>query len=210
LVALTFDDGPHPRTTRHVLKVLAERGARATFFVVGRKAEQYPDVIREIHAAGHQLALHGYHHHRLYSLKTPRYVKADIVRAQAVIKSIVGVVPRYFRPPVGYVSHRTVLGARRAAVEIVAWSARGVDGLGATDPERVVRRIEPRIRDGAIILLHDAAEHDDFVPATIEALPTLLDLCQARGLCAVTVEELQAGAVGSPAVSTSSAFDRHG
>ena len=73
-VALTFDDGPHPETTRRVLEMLrANGGQRATFFVVGRKARQYPDVVREIHAAGHAIGLHGYEHDRLYALKPPAY-----------------------------------------------------------------------------------------------------------------------------------------
>jgi peptidoglycan/xylan/chitin deacetylase (PgdA/CDA1 family) len=190
LVALTFDDGPHPRTTRRVLEILAERGARATFCVVGRKVEQWPDVVREIHDAGHELALHGYVHDRLYCFRPPHFVKVDIQRSQRLIQRIAGVIPKRFRPPIGYVSHRTGSGAKRAGVSIVGWSARGIDGIGATDPVRVVRRIERDIEDGAIILLHDAAEHDDFEPASIEALPALLDAIDARGLRPVTLEEL--------------------
>jgi peptidoglycan-N-acetylglucosamine deacetylase len=197
-VALTFDDGPHPKTTRKVLEILARGGHRATFFVVGRKARQYPDVVREIHAAGHAIGLHGYVHDRLYSLKPPSYVVSDIERTQQAIEEACGVRPTLFRPPVGYVSSRTAVGARNAGVTLVAWSARGIDGFAGTSPERVVQRIEPRLKDGAIVLLHDAAEREDFVPATLEALPAILNTISERGLKAVTVDELGHLALATP------------
>ena len=192
-VALTFDDGPNPKTTRKVLQILARGGHKATFFVVGRKAKQHPEVIREIHAAGHSLGLHGHQHDRTYSLKPPRYVAEDIAKTQQAVEDACGVRPTLFRPPVGYVSSRTAAGAKRANVRTVAWSARGVDGMGPADPDRVLDRIEKRLADGAIVLLHDAAERDDFVPATLEILPRLLEIIEEKGLRAVTVEELLDG-----------------
>jgi peptidoglycan/xylan/chitin deacetylase (PgdA/CDA1 family) len=189
-VALTFDDGPHPKTTRKVLEILAQGGHRATFFVVGKKARLYPEVLREIRAAGHAIGLHGYVHDRLYSLKPPAYVVGDIERTQQAIEEACDVRPTLFRPPVGYVSSRTAVGARSAGVTLVAWSARGIDGFAATSPERVVQRIEPGLKDGAIVLLHDAAEKEDFVPASLEALPEILRTLDARGLKAVTVDEI--------------------
>jgi peptidoglycan/xylan/chitin deacetylase (PgdA/CDA1 family) len=189
-VALTFDDGPHPRTTRQVLEILARGGHKATFFVVGRKARLYPDVMREIHEAGHAIGLHGYAHDRLYSLKAPRYVADDIERTARAVEQACGVRPTLFRPPVGYLSSRTAVGARRTGVTIIGWSARGIDGIGETETERVVRRIERGLVDGAIVLLHDAAERDDFVPASIAALPEILRLIESRGLSCVRVDEL--------------------
>lgn len=189
-VALTFDDGPHPKTTRQVLEILARTEHKATFFLVGRKARLYPDVVREIHEAGHALGLHGYEHDRLFALKTPSYVRADIERTQQVIEQACGVRPVLFRPPIGHVSSRTCAGAHRAGVLLVGWSARGLDGVQGADPDRVVRRIERRLQDGAIVLLHDAAEHDAYVPASIEALPRLLETLDRRGLKTVSVEAL--------------------
>jgi peptidoglycan-N-acetylglucosamine deacetylase len=199
-VALTFDDGPNPKTTRKVLQILARGGHKATFFVVGKKALEHADVLREIHAAGHEIGLHGHRHDRLYSLKTPKYVVADIARAQSAVEQSTGLRPTLFRPPVGYVSSRTAAGAKRAGVRTVAWSARGVDGLGFADPDRVYQRIERKLVDGAIVLLHDSAERDDFEPASVEILPRLLEEIEERGLRTVTVSELLDGApVGADA-----------
>lgn len=189
-VALTFDDGPNEKTTRKVLAVLARRGHKATFFVVGRKARLHPDVVKEIHDGGHGIGLHGYQHDRLYSLKPPRYVTDDIERTKKAIEEACGVRPSWFRPPVGYVSSRTALGAKKAGVRTVAWSVRSLDGLGGSDPERVAERVERRLSDGAIVLLHDAAERDDFEPASVAALPAILDSIEERGLRTVSLEEL--------------------
>jgi len=78
---------------------------------------------------------------------------------------------------------------------------RGVDGMGPTDPDRVLNRIERKLEDGAIVLLHDAAERDDFVPATLEILPRLLEIIEEKGLRAVTVEELLDGSEPVASVS---------
>ena len=189
-VALTFDDGPNPETTRRVLAILAERGHVATFFVVGRKAAQHPDVVREIHAGGHALGLHGYAHDRLFSFRTPAHVAADIERTQAVIEAATGERPTMFRPPIGHVSSRTASGAARAGVTIVAWSLRVFDGVARPSPERILARLEARLKPGAIVLLHDAAERDDFAPSSIDALPRILDLIEARGLRTARVDRM--------------------
>ena len=192
-VALTFDDGPNPKTTRKVLQILARGSHRATFFVVGRKALAHADVVREIQAAGHEIGVHGHLHDRLYSLKPPKYVAEDIGRAQNAVEPAVGLRPTLFRPPVGYLSSRTAAGAKRAGVRTIAWSARGLDGIGPTDAEKVYARIEKGLTDGAIVLMHDASEHDDFEPASVEALPRILEELDDRGLRAVTVSELLDG-----------------
>jgi peptidoglycan/xylan/chitin deacetylase (PgdA/CDA1 family) len=189
-VALTFDDGPHPETTRRVLELLAESSAKATFFVLGDKATAHPDVVRDIAQAGHSLGVHGFHHDRLYALRPPSAVADDIARAQNAVESACGVRPHWFRPPIGQVSPRTAAGARRAGVEIVAWSVRSFDGIAGRDPERVAERVIRRLEPGAIVLLHDAAEHDDFTPAALQALPRVLTALAAKNLKALTLEEV--------------------
>lgn len=189
-IALTFDDGPHPETTPRILEVLAREGMTATFFVLGNKVEAHPDVVRDIVRAGHGVGVHGYHHYRLYSLLPPRAVEEDIKKAQEAVERAAGVRPRLFRPPVGQVSPRTADGARRAGVEIVVWSVRGFDGLKNADPERIALRVERGLRPGAIVLLHDAAERDDHVPASLEALPKIIAAIRERQLDVVPLAAL--------------------
>ena len=191
-VALTFDDGPHPITTRAVLELLRAHDARATFFVLGHKVETHPDVVREIHAAGHTLGIHGFQHDRLFSFRSPGYARREIERTRRAIAQACGITPDLFRPPVGFASYRTFRGAEQAAARIIAWSVRSLDGLQSADPGRVARRVIEHLDDGAIVLLHDAAERDDFTPASIAALPEILRALRERGLAAVSVEQLLA------------------
>ena len=196
-VALTFDDGPHPVTTRAVLELLRAHRAQATFFVLGHKVQAHPDVVREIHEAGHTLGIHGFQHDRLFSFRSPRYARQQIERTRQAISDACGVAPELFRPPVGFASYRTFRGAEQARVRIIAWSVRSLDGLRSADPTRVARRVIDHLEDGAVVLLHDAAEHDDFTPASIAALPEILRALDERGLACVSVDQLSAAQPGA-------------
>ncbi len=189
-VALTFDDGPHPVTTRRVLEALAPTRHRATFFVLGEKARRHPDVVREIHAAGHTLGVHGESHDRLHSFRMPWSVRDQIVRAGDAVEAAIGVRPRFFRPPLGHTSVTTARGVRLAGTTLVGWSLRGYDGVRWRTPDAVMARISGALDDGAIVMLHDAAEHDDFEPASVRALPQLVALLDERGLTSVGLDAL--------------------
>lgn len=189
-VALTFDDGPDPASTRRVLEILAEERCVATFFVVGEKVVAHPDVVREIVAQGHGLGLHGFHHDRLHALQPERFAARDILQVKAAIEAACGVRPRWFRPPLGHASPATFRAAVETGVEIVIWSARGLDGMRSAKPRSVLRRIERRLRPGAIVMLHDASEQGDFVPAGVSVLGDVIRAARSRGLTWVTLDEL--------------------
>lgn len=173
-VALTFDDGPNPVTTRRVLAILEGTNHRATFFVLGEKARRYPDVVREIRDAGHGLGIHGDRHDRMHSFRAPKRVYEELLRAGSAVEAAAGVRPRWFRPPIGHTSPNSLRGAKRARLIVVGWSARGFDGLKRRRPEAVLLSLQKTLEDGAIVLLHDAAERDDFEPASLSVLPELL------------------------------------
>lgn len=187
-VALTFDDGPHPEHTRRVLEVLKARSVPATFFLVGNKVAAHPEVARAIVDAGHAVGLHSYHHDRLYALRSPARITEDIARAQREVEAATGQRVSLFRPPIGYVSPRVAAGAQRAQVTLVAWSAKGRDGLRRTTVEEAAQRLIRGLEPGAILLLHDAAERDDFEPIAPEVLPQLLDAIDAQGYRVVPLE----------------------
>lgn len=186
-VALTFDDGPSPHTTPRVLAALAGGGARATFFLVGRKAVLHPQLVRAIVDAGHEVGLHGYEHDRLFSLRGSDHVARDIRRTQAVLEQAGAPTPTLFRPPIGFVSHLTVWGARKAGVTLVGCSARALDGFRHASPNKVTRRLTRALRPGALLAMHDAAERDDYEPASLVALPRVLSELSERGLKTVTL-----------------------
>jgi peptidoglycan-N-acetylglucosamine deacetylase len=188
-VALTFDDGPSPVTTPRVLELLAAAGVHATFFVVGRKAVEHPTLVRDIAAAGHLVGLHGFEHDRLFSLRRSQHVALDIRRTQDVIERAGAPRPTLFRPPIGFVSHFTVRGARQAGVTLVGCSARALDGFRSASSDKVAERLLRALEPGALLAMHDAAERDDYVPASIAALPQVLDTLRRRNLRAVKLSE---------------------
>jgi peptidoglycan/xylan/chitin deacetylase (PgdA/CDA1 family) len=212
-VALTFDDGPDPESTRHVLRILSEAHASATFFVVGKKVQKHPEVLREIVAAGHALGVHSYDHNRLYAFLTPNAVRDDIERTRDVIEEATGQRPVWFRPPVGQMSPRTAAGVERARAVVVGWNIRARDGLRSTKTEDCERRVKAQIESGSIVLLHDAWETKevepgesslDESPAGVQALRSILAECKRRGLEPQTLDQLLAAPSGSSSAGSSS------
>ncbi len=187
-VALTFDDGPSPEHTPKILDLLDEAGAKATFFVIGRKAARYPEIVQDMVARGHAVGVHGHTHDRFLALRSPETVSEDLAAAITTVEAITGTRPTLFRPPVGLTSPRVARALEWFDLTVVGWSARGLDGLRSAEPARVAARIVPRLVDGAIVLLHDAAERDDFVPASIAALPRILAAMSARDLEGVRLD----------------------
>lgn len=193
-VALTFDDGPHPVHTREVLRLLKEARAKATFFVIGRKVEAFPEVVSEIVAAGHELGLHSHAHDHYLNLRHEPKIVADIEQNRSAIERLCGVRPTLFRPPVGLTSPRIAVAVKRLGLRVVGWTARAFDGAGRPEPEVVLSRLSPDLVPGSIVLLHDAAERTDARPTSLDALPGLLRILAERDLETVTVSEL----VGEP------------
>src|SRR5579859_4722946 len=187
-VALTFDDGPHPRWTPRILEILARSGVRATFFVVGRKVEDHPEVLRAIVAAGHGVGLHSYAHDRLFALRSAGRVRDDLERGMVALERVLGRRPVLFRPPIGHTNPTIARVVDALGLVVVGWTLGGRDGLARARPEDVAARVRRDLRDGAIVLLHDAPERGDREPAAVRALPVILDAMAAGGLAAVPVE----------------------
>lgn len=192
-LALTFDDGPDPTSTPRVLDELKRVEARATFFMVGQKVAKHPELVARVVREGHELGAHSYDHNRMYAFLSADEVHADIQRTCAAISRAAGVAPTWFRPPVGQMSPPTAAGILRSGLRVAGWSVRSLDGLPSTTSEQVIRRVLPRLRSGAIVLLHDAPEKEQpggKPPAGVDALPEVLVACRERGLACVPLGEL--------------------
>jgi peptidoglycan-N-acetylglucosamine deacetylase len=201
-VALTFDDGPHPRWTLRVLDILAEHEAKATFFLIGRKAEEYPEVVRAILERGHSVGLHSYAHDRLFALRRERHVRADLERGVAALEKITGHRPIMFRPPIGHTNPVIARVADSLDLVPVGWTIAGHDGVSRARAKTVAARIRRDLRDGVIVLLHDAPELGDREPAAVGALPAILDAIVAERLEVVPVSRWIEGRQGSAAGNT--------
>jgi len=187
-VALTFDDGPDPESTKKTLDALDAAGAKATFFVIGKKAEAHPDTVREILERGHQVALHSYAHDRLFALKGARTWKRDLKKGARVLEEITGKKPKLFRPPIGHTVPHTPRIVRELGLRVIGWDVSARDGIKA-DPDDVARRVLEGAHDGAIVLLHDASERGTHAPAGVAALPQILEGLKKKGLDVVPLTE---------------------
>lgn len=188
LVALTFDDGPNPDATPPILDALGERGAKASFFILGRHAERWPAVVRRIADEGHAVCNHGYHHRKLH-LKSPGYVRDDLERGTRAIVDACGVRPRFFRAPHGFRSPWVTAIAQSLGQRTVGWS-RGVWDTSLPGVEVIAERTVRAARPGAILLLHDGDGYDPLGDRmqTARAVPMIVDRIRSAGLRLVTVE----------------------
>jgi peptidoglycan/xylan/chitin deacetylase (PgdA/CDA1 family) len=190
-VALTFDDGPHPHGTPAVLAALARAGARATFFLSGEQARRYPQIVRELVDAGHEIGVHGFGH-RLPALVGPRRATRDLEDGVAAIAELSGEAPRWYRPPYGAASTPALLAARRAGLRTVLWSRWCRDWEQTASTDSVLERATRDISGGEIVLLHDADHyaHAGSWQVTAAALPAILARIASAGLATGTLGEL--------------------
>jgi peptidoglycan/xylan/chitin deacetylase (PgdA/CDA1 family) len=187
-VALTFDDGPSPDHTPAVLDLLDEAGAKATFFVIGKKAEKHPELVREMVRRGHAVGLHGHAHDRFFAMRSIARIRADLEREMKLLEKLCGGRPFLFRPPIGHSSPRTSKVVDALDLVVVGWGVRAMDGTGPSDPGRLAERVRKGLGDGVIVQLHDAAERDDFEPASVKALPAILEAMREKDLAGVRVD----------------------
>jgi len=190
-VALSFDDGPDPEVTPAVLDVLAKHGAHATFFSIGRSLEEHPQLARRLVAEGHELGNHSWGHSRWQNFFGAGEQAREIERGAQAIAAVTGsqVKPLY-RPPIGLKSPPLARAATRQQLTLVAWSLHSRDTRTA-DPKRMAQRVLERIRPGDIVLMHDGHDRPGrHRPACAQAVPSILQGLNERGLQCVTVSEL--------------------
>ncbi|MEW6243201.1 MAG: glycerol-3-phosphate acyltransferase [Bacillota bacterium] len=192
VVALTFDDGPHPYYTNQILDILKENGIRATFFLVGKHVEMYPDVVRRISEEGHEIGNHTYSHQRMLGMSA-RQVMHEITRTENAIREVTGCETRLFRPPQGLYTS-TVLGVlQEMKYTMVLWSVSSQD-WAEPSWRQIVRTVLKRTGPGDIILFHDSG---DLLGAqggdrsnTVRALPVLIQWLKQEGYTFVTCTEM--------------------
>lgn len=183
VVAITFDDGPHPEYTVRVLDILDRHGVRATFFMMGINVERYPDVAREVIRRGHEAGNHSYSHQRM-TFMWPSAIEADIERTEVLLRDIGAAHAIAFRPPhlskflgLPWVLRRMGKLSVLVDVDPEEWSQRGSDAM--------TRTIHQDTRPGSIIGLHDPNG-----PDTLKTLDDSLAALKSRGYQFETIAEL--------------------
>lgn len=151
---LTFDDGPHPEKTPIVLSILKKHNIKAVFFVIGNRIAGNENILAQIHAEGHVLANHSYSHSYMFDLFSTKKVKQELLKTSELIKEIVGLKPRWFRPPFGVTNPNIARAVKALGLHVIAWNIRTKDTV-AQDKSSFLTKVLNDANKGGAILLHD-------------------------------------------------------
>ncbi|MES2181423.1 MAG: polysaccharide deacetylase family protein [Pseudomonadota bacterium] len=189
-VALTIDDGPEPTVTPMVLDLLDSFNVQATFFCIGNKIAQHPELSREIVRRGHAIENHSQQHRHYFSLLGVAGFTHEIQSAQETIFSITGTRPQFFRAPAGLRNPFLEIALNRLGLRLASWTVRGFD-TRVKDAEQVKNRLLGGLRPGAILLMHDgnAARTTGNIPVILAVLPSLLAAAKQKNLRFVTLQQ---------------------
>lgn len=184
-VALTFDDGPHPRYTHAILEVLREYGVTATFFVIGVNVENYPAAFEEIVESGCEIGNHTYTHKNVTAMSDAE-IERELDMTEGAIMKYTSKKPTLFRPPQGAYDSRVERITEGRGYDIILWSIDTLD-WAHTPPEKISSSVVSMLDKGDIILMHDYTSHGNSAPEALRVIiPRLLKL----GYEFVTVSEL--------------------
>ncbi|WEK55899.1 MAG: polysaccharide deacetylase family protein [Candidatus Cohnella colombiensis] len=188
LIALTFDDGPDPKTTPQILELLSQYDAHATFFVIGNRMAKYPDIVKQEAFEGHEVANHTYNHVYFTPRVTMATIQEEIVKSQQQIEQITNQSCHWFRPPGGYYNEKVIQAARSHGYTVVLWSwHQDTNDWRTPGVKAIADKVLRNARNGDIVLLHDHVKGSN---QTVEALKLILPELKNRGYRLVTVTEL--------------------
>ncbi|WP_432353138.1 polysaccharide deacetylase family protein [Sporosarcina sp. A2] len=191
-IAFTFDDGPDPLYTPKLLTLLKKHEVKATFFVLGHKANQHPDIIRRIHEEGHQIGIHNYTHRPNWLMMPWTTTNFHLKKTSAIIESITGTKPYYYRPPWGIINIYDLFFRKR--YEIVLWSMMPGDWKRDVSRSRLKGLLLRNIKNGSVIVLHDSGDTIgsdwDAPKYMMIALDEVLIDIKQRGLHCVRIDEM--------------------
>ncbi|NQV18017.1 MAG: polysaccharide deacetylase family protein [Armatimonadetes bacterium] len=185
IVALTFDDGPDPEYTIDILKILRNYNVQATFFITGKKAQEYPEIVRKLISNRQELGNHSYSHRSLI-LKTMNYVKSEIEKTDEILKSFGIQGEILFRPPYGRIDAISIMVFWKLQKKIILWD-NGPKDFKCSSSDEIVNKVLKKIKSGSIIVLHDGGgDRSNTVKAVEILIPELLK----RGYLFKKVSEL--------------------
>lgn len=185
LIALTFDDGPHPKETNQVLDVLKKYNVKGTFFIAGKHANWYPEPLVRASREGHEIGNHTFNHPDISNL-TSSQIEEEIIKCEEILVKLTGKKPKLFRPPFGsYRKEELAKIARKHDYKVILWTT--IDARDWQNPaaSKIASTIVNNAKNGDIVLLHDYATNN-----TVEALDIIIPQMISKGFEFVTVSEL--------------------
>ena len=205
-VLLTFDDGPHPNTTPHILDILKKRHIQAVFFVLGIQASKYPKIIKRIHDEGHIIGNHSYSHKNLVKLKGDKLI-SEIEDASKIVEKITGERPKFFRPPFGAVNKNVKAAINKAGMSIVLWTVDTRD-WESKDEDSILAEVNRQLSVGKSKCRGGAVLMHDIYPSTVRALDPVLDRLSSNNYKFVSINNFGDKKMDFWAVKAPSLFGR--
>jgi peptidoglycan/xylan/chitin deacetylase (PgdA/CDA1 family) len=189
-LALTYDDGPNDPHTLRLLEVLARHKVHATFFLIGRYAQQRPDIVRELVKAGHVIGNHTFTH-PLLTLKSAAEIRRELTDCRKALEDAIGQHSSLFRPPFGGRRPAVLRIARSLGLQPIMWNVTGYD-WNAPPAATIERKVETQIRGGDVLLLHDGGHKQMGADRSQTVLATdhLLSRYQSEGYDFVTIQQM--------------------
>jgi peptidoglycan/xylan/chitin deacetylase (PgdA/CDA1 family) len=187
-VALSFDDAPDVNFTPKILDVLKKYGVKATFFIIGNRAEAHPDLVNRIIQEGHAVGNHSYTHPNLPKITVDEFHN-QVLRTEQIIKGIAGYSPKLFRPPYGNVNADQIEWLVSQGFTITNWNVDSLDWKGL-NADQVYSNVMGHAMPGSIVLQHGAGGTGEDLTGTVKALPRMIEKFQADGIKLVTIPQL--------------------
>lgn len=187
-VALSFDDAPDVRYTERILSILKENQVKATFFIVGVSAEQYPTVVKKIQREGHVIGNHTARHKYLPKMTVSDF-EADVEANEKRLEALIGYKPKLFRPPYGEISEPQLQWAAQHNYMVVNWDVDTNDWSGV-DEQAIIKNVLQHVRPGSIVLQHAGIGPKGRLEGTVNALPGIIRQLKAKGYEFVTIPDL--------------------
>ncbi|MGA8942905.1 MAG: polysaccharide deacetylase family protein [Thermoactinomyces sp.] len=184
-IALTFDDGPDARYTGQILDILKRYNVSATFFVIGKQVQYFPEVVQRMVREGHVVAGHSWSHPNLAKLSDAQ-VRQEIVRTNQAVKNVTGKNMAMIRAPYGSVKGKEKV-INQMGISIVGWNIDTWDWKAGRTPRQVTQAVLQNLSPGSIVLKHSGGGDRS---ATVQALPKIIESLQQKGYEFVTVNEL--------------------
>lgn len=182
-ISLTFDDGPDPDTTPRILEVLREKNVKAAFFVIGKKAAKYPDLLRQIESEGHIIGNHTYSHSYFLGFFPGTKLKHDIEKCSEAILAAIGKSPMFFRPPFGVTNPIYAKVLKELRLHSIGWSLRSLD-TRASNKYQIINKIIARLKTRDIVLLHDNLR------VTADSVEDVIEHCLQKGIKIIPLSQL--------------------
>ncbi|WP_343748747.1 polysaccharide deacetylase family protein [Fluviicola sp.] len=182
-VILTFDDGPDPVHTPKVLDILQKHQIKALFFLIGKKAQENPELVRRIMDEGHEIGNHTQNHPIFFALYSRKKIAAEIDHAENTLKILTQRNVSLFRPPIGYMNPSIASVLRKRNLKIIGWNVRSYDSFKSE--EQLLKRLVRLTQKSSIVLLHDNREH------TASVLEAYIQRAQANGIIFAKQEQLK-------------------